>query len=74
VIVAHEYGAAICTIIDIDRFALYDSLRIPRPESTSTEQSTNVQLMKLLSHYSSVDLRYEYPQVSDDAAKDLTGT
>jgi uncharacterized protein (DUF486 family) len=29
VVVAHEYGSAVSTMIDLDRFALYDSLRLP---------------------------------------------
>jgi hypothetical protein len=74
VVVAHEYGAAICTIIDLDRFALYDSLRLPRPKNTRAERSTNAQLIELLRHNPSIDLRYEYPQTSNEVAKDLKGT
>ena len=74
VVVAHEYGAAICTIIDLDRFALYDYLRMPRPESTRAEQLMNAQLIQLLGHNPDIDLRYEYPHDSTDADEESKGT
>jgi hypothetical protein len=60
VIVAHEYGAAICTLIDLDRFALYDALRLPRPKNTASERLTNASLTELLDHKLKVSLRYVY--------------
>jgi hypothetical protein len=74
VVVAHEYGAALCTIIDLDRFALYDSLRMPRPGSTKAEQSTNKQLMELLRQNQKVDLPYAYPPAQDEPDKNAAGT
>jgi hypothetical protein len=68
-IVAHEYGAAISTIIDLDRFAFYDQLRMPLPKSTRAERQTNAQLMKLLSHNSRVVMSYEHPPVTDGTDK-----
>jgi hypothetical protein len=69
VVVAHEYGAAICTMIDLDRFALYDSLRLPPPKSVEAEQLMNVKLVELLGEHSpDVELSYDYsyaPQSSD---------
>ena len=72
VVVAHEYGAAICAVIDVDRFALYDYLRMPRPENTRAERRANAQLMKLLRHNPKADLPYDHSQApsgSSDAAK-----
>jgi hypothetical protein len=74
VVVAYEYGAAICTIIDLDRFALYDYLRMPRPESTRAEQLMNDQLTKLLRHNPDIDLRYEHPHDSTGADEELKAT
>ncbi len=68
VVVAHEYGAAICTMIDLDRFALYDYLRMPHPESTNAERLMNAQLIMLISHNPRVNLLYEYPVASDGAS------
>jgi hypothetical protein len=68
VVVAHEYGAAVAAMIDLDRFALYDSLRLPRPEDTAAERRTNARLMKLLTHEDSeIVLRYAYPDVTSSA-------
>lgn len=74
VTVAHEYGAAISTIIDLDRFALYDHLRIPRPKSAKAERQVNEQLVKLLAHNLSVDLTYEHPGTSEATDTDSMGT
>lgn len=67
VVVAHEYGAAICTIIDLDRFALYDYLRMSRPETTKAEQLMNAKLIKLISYNPDVDLPYEHPHAPNGA-------
>ena len=41
VVVAHEYGAAVAAMIDLDRFALYDALRMRRPKNTTAERRRN---------------------------------
>jgi hypothetical protein len=46
---AQAYGTALRTMIDLDRFALYDQLHVPAPSDTSVERDHNVRLMKLLS-------------------------
>jgi hypothetical protein len=61
VVVAHEYGDAICTLIDLDRFALYDYLRMPRPENAEAEQCMNVKLMEFIGrHNPNVALSYDH--------------
>lgn len=69
VVVAHEYGAAMSTLIDLDRFALYDYLRMPRPADTEAERVANAQLMRLLRHNPRANLTYEYPQAPDHASE-----
>jgi hypothetical protein len=64
VVVAHEYGAAVAAMIDLDRFALYDSLRLPRPHDTAAERRMNAKLMKLLTQDPNIVLRYEYPETA----------
>jgi hypothetical protein len=66
VVVAHEYGSAVSAMIDLDRFALYDSLRLPRPASTWFEREMNAKLMKLINYDPKVVLRYRYPEVTGD--------
>lgn len=45
---ADEYGTALATIIDVDRFALYEQLGVPRPRDTNEERETIAKLMSLL--------------------------
>jgi hypothetical protein len=71
VVLAHEYGATISAIIDLDRFALYDYLRIPCPKSTKAERRVNARLMELLGHDPHVVLRYGHPHASKGADKGL---
>ena len=68
VVVAHEYGSAVATMIDLDRFALYDCLRLPTPATTTAERQMNAKLMRLIAHNRKVVLRYEHPSASGDAA------
>jgi hypothetical protein len=72
--VAHEHGAAYSTMIDLDRFALYDYLRIRRPMSTKEERRMNAQLMRLLSNDPYVFVPYEYPDAPDGTDKGPEGT
>lgn len=55
---ADEYGTAVATIIDLDRFALYEHLGLPRPRDTDEERRSNVQLMSLLRWERTEVLRY----------------
>lgn len=45
---ADEYGVALSTIIDLDRFALYTQLGLEKPRDTAEERAVNEQLMALL--------------------------
>jgi hypothetical protein len=74
VVVAHEYGSAMSTIIDLDRFELYKQLRIPMPASTSAEQATNERLMELLRHNPNADLRYSHPFATTGGDRDRKAT
>jgi hypothetical protein len=67
VVVAHEYGSAVSTMIDLDRFALYDSLRLPCPATTTAERRMNARLMKLISPDPDIVLRYQCPDASADS-------
>ena len=58
VVVAHEYGAAVAAMIDLDRFALYDALQLRRPKDTAAERRMNAKLMKLLTQDQDIVLRY----------------
>ena len=61
---AHAYGTALATLVDLNRFAMYDKLRIPSPPDTLTERERNRRLLELLSGDSTY-LRYTTPQDSN---------
>jgi hypothetical protein len=63
VVAAGEYGAAFSTIIDLDRFAFYDQLRMPPPKDIAGEREMNAQLVELLAHKRRV-LPYEAPAIT----------
>jgi hypothetical protein len=48
VVVAADYGTALATVIDVDRFLLYQRLNVPLPTSLASEQEQSRKLMKLL--------------------------
>lgn len=68
IVVAHEYGSAVSTMIDLDRFALYDSLHLPPPATTTAERRMNAQLMELISPNPTIVLRYQHPDATGDPA------
>ncbi len=57
---ADEYTTAVRTIIDLDRFALYESLNVELPRNSDEERKNNEKLMRLLAG-EHVDLRYREP-------------
>ena len=58
---AQAYGTALSTLVDLNRFALYEQLHVPFPMDTLVEQNHNAQLMKLLSDDPPYFLRYAPP-------------
>jgi hypothetical protein len=51
----------VSTVIDLDRFALYESLRIDIPRDTNDERAVNQELMALLGGDKSANVRYTRP-------------
>lgn len=58
IVVAHEYGTAICVLVDLDRFALYSALHVRQPQSTGSERRMNDELMKMMRHNPDANVRY----------------
>jgi len=65
---AQAYGTALSTLVDLNRFALYDQLHIPSPSTTVVEQNRNEQLLKLLSNKPPYFLRYARSKKADSSA------
>lgn len=55
---AEEYGTAVTTVVDLDRFALYDHLQLDPPKDTKDERAMNASLMALLEGDPSVNIKY----------------
>lgn len=49
VVVAHEYGTALAVLIDLNRFAFYERIRLPLPDDLEEERSNNARLADVLS-------------------------
>jgi hypothetical protein len=73
VVVAHAYGSALSTMIDLDRFAFYEYLRLPCPKTTKAEQRMNAKLMGLINHDPLVSLRYQHPEITGSSSTDSQG-
>ncbi|MFJ9778038.1 hypothetical protein ACIRSS_00550 [Amycolatopsis sp. NPDC101161] len=56
------------TVLDLNRFKLYESLHLKAPRSSKAERKNNAKLMNLLSGDEEVDLRYEHPAADTAAA------
>lgn len=62
VVVAAEYGTALATVLDLDRFELYERLHLPLPGSTSDERRSNTMLGRVLrDRDEDAVLRYRHP-------------
>jgi hypothetical protein len=59
---AHAYGTALSTLVDLNRFALYEQLHVSPPPSAKVERDRNTLLLKLLSGDQACDLDYAPPK------------
>ncbi|SEC21883.1 hypothetical protein SAMN04489727_2990 [Amycolatopsis tolypomycina] len=57
---ADQYMATVGTVLDLNRFRLYESLHVKLPWDTEEERDNNLKLMHLIAG-SDVNLRYEHP-------------
>jgi hypothetical protein len=65
IVSAQDYGVAMMALIDMNRFALYERLHMPRPDNIAEERRTNERLMQLLEANSKHKfVRYEHPSAS----------
>lgn len=69
---ADAYGTALSTLVDLNRFALYEQLHVPLPSDTMAEKNRNVQLLKLLVNDPPYFLRYALPTDGSPASNNPT--
>jgi hypothetical protein len=71
VVSAQEYGVAMTTLLDMNRFAFYERLRLPKPDDIIEERRMNKRLMQLLEANSKhVIIRYEHPSAPGQSNSD----
>jgi hypothetical protein len=63
---AHAYGTALSTLVDLDRFVLYEQLHVPPPSSTKIERIRNAELSRVLSGDQTSVLHYAPPKDTND--------
>ena len=66
VISAREYGIAMTTLVDMNRFSLYERLHLPMPGTIAEERIANKRVMQLMESSSThVFMRYKHPSTAD---------
>jgi hypothetical protein len=68
VIAAFHQGSALATVIDLNRFALYEQLHARTPDTTAEERTMNETLVRLLSFDPTASMSYQHP---GDASLDV---
>lgn len=69
VISAREYGVAMTTLIDLNRFSLYERLHMPMPSNIEEERRANRKTMQLMEASSThIFVRYKHSSPADDLA------
>jgi hypothetical protein len=73
-VLARQYATAVTTVIDLNRFLLYERLRLSLPLTTKSERSNNRQLMRVLGRTTvsapgrnaNTSLSYKHPKPPDN--------
>jgi hypothetical protein len=74
VVAAGHYGSALDTLVNLDRFALYQQLHLPLPATTHEERKTNAKLGQLFDYSPKEAIEYSHPTASDgDGAEPASG-
>jgi hypothetical protein len=72
---AQSYGIVIASVIDLDRFLLYDELGLRQPQDNREEKLNNIKLMHILAGGDKTTLLYKQEQkITESSAPDKSGT
>jgi hypothetical protein len=58
---AEEYMGMVGTVLDLNRFKLYETFHVKLPRNTNEERRNNAKLMDLLAGDEDINLRYKHP-------------
>ncbi len=66
VVAAGHYGSALDTLVNLDRFALYQQLHLELPAGTTEEREMNVELARLFDYDDDATIIYQHPVNDED--------
>jgi hypothetical protein len=69
VVTAREYGTAIATLVDLNRFTLYERLHLPLPKDINEELQLNEQIAAMMDFDRITDMTYKHPDLSSTPNK-----
>ena len=72
VVAADHYGSALDTLINLDRFMLYQKLHLKLPDSIEEEKKTNASMAELFNHSPDESINYEHPSADGDTPTSST--
>ena len=67
VVAADHYGSALDTLINLDRFMLYQRLHLKLPDSIEEEKTTNASMAQLFNYSPDEPITYEHPSTDGNA-------
>lgn len=73
VVIAGEYGRALGVLVTLNRFELYDRLRLPFPSDTAEERARNGVVMRYLSHDEASDAPLTYRPIPPEQVPSTSG-
>jgi hypothetical protein len=65
-VAAGHYASAFDTLINLDRFTLYQQLHLEHPATTDKEREMNAKMKKLFDYSEDEDIHYEQPTAGDE--------
>ncbi|MEV7094697.1 hypothetical protein AB0M80_17860 [Amycolatopsis sp. NPDC051045] len=71
---AADYMTIMATVVDLNRFKLYESLHTELPRNSIEERRNNEKLMKLIEHDRTVNVRYKHPAAGTPSTGDTPPT
>jgi hypothetical protein len=73
VVIAGEYGRALGVLVTLNRFELYDRLRLPFPSDTAEERARNTDVMGYLLHNEMKDAPLTYRPIPPEQVPSASG-